>query len=100
MPPSAREQVSFLVLSASLRRGSLNTRLAALAAGAIEANGGDVDLALVAGVDCPPADHDVQERDGFPAGAKGLARRLQRCDGFVVSSPGCPAPMPGALKNA
>src|SRR6478735_2124950 len=31
---SAREQVSFLVFSASLRRGSLNTRLAALAAGA------------------------------------------------------------------
>jgi chromate reductase, NAD(P)H dehydrogenase (quinone) len=97
---SAREQVSFLVFSASLRTGSLNTRLAALAAGAIEANGGDVDLALMSEFDCPSYDYDVQERDGFPAGAQELNRRLQRCDGFVVSSPEFNASMPGALKNA
>lgn len=97
---SAREQVSFLVFSASLRSGSLNTRLAALAAGAIEANGGDVDLALMSEFDCPSYDYDVQERDGFPAGAQELNRRLQHCDGFVVSSPEFNASMPGALKNA
>jgi chromate reductase len=98
--PSAREQVSFLVFSASLRSGSLNTRLAALAASVIEANGGDVDLALMSDFDCPSYDYDVQQRDGFPAGAEELNRRLQRCDGLVVASPEFNASMPGALKNA
>jgi NAD(P)H-dependent FMN reductase len=34
-----REPIRFLVFSASLRRDSLNTKLAGLAAAAIEANG-------------------------------------------------------------
>jgi len=45
MPGSRRRQpVRFLVFSASLRRDSLDTRLAELAAAAIEAGGGDVDV--------------------------------------------------------
>ena len=35
-----REPVRFLVFSASLRRGSFNTRLAELAAATVEAGGG------------------------------------------------------------
>jgi chromate reductase, NAD(P)H dehydrogenase (quinone) len=96
----AREPVSFLVFSASLREGSLNTRLAALAANVVEANGGNVDLALMAEFDCPSYNADVQDRSGFPAGAEELRRRLDRCDGFVVSSPEYNASMPGGLKNA
>jgi chromate reductase len=41
----------FLVFSASLRSGSLNTKLAALAARTITANGGQVDLATMAEFD-------------------------------------------------
>jgi chromate reductase, NAD(P)H dehydrogenase (quinone) len=95
-----REPVGFLVFSASLREGSLNTRLAALAASVIEANGGEVDLAAMTDFDCPSYNADVQDHDGFPAGARELHRRLQRCDGFVISSPEYNASMPGALKNA
>ena len=47
-PADARQPASsarsFLGFSASLRRDSLNTRLAELAAAAIEAGGGDVDV--------------------------------------------------------
>lgn len=96
----SREPVSFLIFSASLREGSLNTRLAALAANVVEANGGNVDLALMAEFDCPSYNADVQDRSGFPAGAEELRRRLERCDGFVVSSPEYNASMPGGLKNA
>ena len=95
-----REPVSFLVFSSSLREGSLNTRLAALAAVAIETNGGQVELASMADFDCPSYNADVQDRDGFPAGARELHRRLERSDGFVISSPEYNASMPGALKNA
>jgi chromate reductase, NAD(P)H dehydrogenase (quinone) len=95
----SREQIGFLIFSASLREGSLNTRLAALAADAIEANGGDVDMASMADFDCPSYNADVQDRDGFPAGARELQRRLEQCDGFVISSPEYNASMPGVLKN-
>jgi len=96
----SREQIGFLVFSASLRKGSFNTRLAALAAEVIEANGGDVDRGSMAEFDCPSYNADVQDRDGFPTGAHELRRRLERCDGFVISSPEYNASMPGLLKNA
>jgi NADPH-dependent FMN reductase len=76
MPGNRRRQpVRFLVFSASLRRGSLNTRLAELAAAAIEAGGGDVDVAAMRDFDAPSYDQDVQ------------FRRLEACHGFVVASP-------------
>jgi chromate reductase, NAD(P)H dehydrogenase (quinone) len=96
----SREPVGFLVFSASLREGSLNTRLAALAAEAIEANGGQADFASMAEFDCPSYNADVEAADGMPAGAHELRRRLELCDGFVVASPEYNASMPGALKNA
>jgi chromate reductase, NAD(P)H dehydrogenase (quinone) len=94
-----REPVRFLIFSASLRRDSLNTRLAELAAACIEANGGDVDLASMRDFDAPSFDQDVQDSEGFPSGADEFRRRLLACDAFVVSSPEYNASMPGMLKN-
>lgn len=94
------EPVRFLVFSASLRSGSLNTRLAQLAAVTIQANGGAVDLASMRDFDARSYDADVQDGDGFPAGAMELRRRLEQCDGFVISAPEYNASMPGTLKNA
>jgi NAD(P)H-dependent FMN reductase len=96
----SREDVRILVFSASTRAGSLNTRLALLAASVIDEEGGHVDLASMADFDCPSYDGDVQEGEGFPAGAVELRRRLDSCDGFVISSPEYNASLPGALKNA
>ena len=36
----------------------------------------------------------------MPPGAHELRRRLELCDGFVISSPEYNASMPGVLKNA
>ena len=95
-----REPIRFLVFSASLRRGSLNSKLAALAAVAIEANGGDVAVASMRDFDAPSYDQDVQNERGFPPGAEEFRRRLLACHGFVVASPEYNASMPGGLKNA
>jgi len=95
----SREPVRYLVFSASLRAGSLNTQLARLAATTIEANGGDVDLASMSDFDAPSYNADVQRDHGFPEGAETLHARLEACDAFVVSSPEYNASMPGALKN-
>ena len=95
-----RSPIRFLVLSASLRRDSLNTRLTDLAAATLEGNGGTVDRAWMSEFDCPSYNLDVQEGQGFPAGADEFRRRLEACEAFVVSSPEYNASLPGALKNA
>jgi chromate reductase len=95
-----REPVRFLVFSASLRAGSLNTRLARLAAETIRANGGEVDLATMAAFAAPSYDADIQASEGFPAEAEELRDRITACDAFVIASPEYNASMPGVLKNS
>jgi chromate reductase, NAD(P)H dehydrogenase (quinone) len=94
-----REPVRFLVFSASLRAGSLNTTLAKLAASVIEQHGGSVDLAGMSAFDGASYSQDAQTRDGFPPGAAELRRRLDANDGFLIASPEYNGSMPGLLKN-
>ena len=95
-----REPVRFLVFSASLREGSLNTRLAKLAGAVVVANGGQVDLGSMAEFDCFSFNEDAQGDGGLPSGALEFQRRLELSDGFVICSPEYNASMPGVLKNA
>lgn len=97
---TAREPVRYLVFSASLRAESLNTRLARLASQVVTDHGGSVDVATMRDFDCPSYDQDVQGRDGLPAGAKELCRRVAANDAVVIASPEYNASMPGLLKNA
>ncbi len=96
--PEHREPVRFLVFSASLRTGSLNSVLAGLAARSIVSHGGEVDLATMAEFDTPSYDQDLQA-EGFPTGASQLRRRLEAVDAFVLASPEYNASMPGVVKN-
>lgn len=94
------EPTRFLVFSASLRSGSLNTRLARLAAATIEEHGGTADLASMAEFDCPSFSQDVEEMQGIPPGAEEFCRRIGANDALVICSPEYNASMPGLLKNA
>lgn len=93
-------RVSVLVLSGSLRDNSLNTRLARLAAEAIERNGGSVDFATLTDFDAPSYNQDAQDGDGIPGGPARLRQRLEAADAFVIASPEYNVSMPGGLKNA
>ncbi len=93
-------RISFLVLSASLRHESWNTRLARVAAETIEAAGGAVQVTTMAEFDAPSCDQDVQDGVGFPPGAERFRQRLQATDAFVIAPPEYNASLPGALKNA
>jgi chromate reductase, NAD(P)H dehydrogenase (quinone) len=99
-PPAQREPIRLLVFSASLRKESLNTRLARLTARVIADHGGTVDAATMRDFDCPSYDQDLQSRDGLPPGAQELCRRLEANDAFVIVSPEYNASIPGLLKNA
>lgn len=99
-PTSAgRPQVRLLVFAASLRAGSLNKKLAAIVARHFEQRGVIVDRAEMSELDCPSYDGDREEREGIPAGAQELHRRLLASDAFVIVSPEYNAAMPGMLKN-
>ena len=94
------DPVRVLVFEASLRRESLNARLASLAAAVVEENGGVVDRAHMTDFECPSYDGDVEASEGFPAAAEELRRRLLAADAFVISSPEYNFSMPGVLKNS
>ena len=96
---SKREPIRFLVFSASLRAASLNTKLVRLAAERIETHGGTVEFALMHDFDVPSFDQDVQDAEGFPAGAETFYNYLKKTDAFVIASPEYNASFPGALKN-
>ena len=100
MSIDGRHPVKFLVFGASLRRESLNDRLASLAASVVNDKGGTVDRAHMTDFDGPSYDQDMESEDGVPPGARELCERLQAADAFIVAAPEYNASMPGALKNA
>ena len=95
-----REPLRLLVFSASLRAGSLNTRLAELAATSIEASGASAELASMRDFDAPSYDGDAERAQGLPPGAEAFRRRLEDTNGFVIAAPEYNGSMPGVLKNA
>jgi chromate reductase len=88
-----------LVFGASLRAGSLNRKLAALAARVAAQNGATVDHVSMREFDVPFYDGDVEQERGIPKGAEEFKRRLDDCDALIVSSPEYNGSMPGLLKN-
>ena len=99
MPTGKNCSTSYLVFGAALREGSLNARLASLAAKIVEEAGGTVVHAKMADFDCPSYDGDAEIHNGIPAGADRFRSKLISTDGFIISSPEYNASMPGGLKN-
>jgi chromate reductase len=92
-------QLKVLVFAASLRAGSLNRKLAALAARTATTGGATVDIASMRDFDVPSYDGDVEAASGIPTGAKALEQRLLANDAFIIAAPEYNGSMPGALKN-
>jgi NAD(P)H-dependent FMN reductase len=88
-----------LVFAASLRKESLNKRLASLAHAVVERHGAEVEFASMADFDCPSYDGDVETEKGIPPGAQRFHDRLRACDAFIIASPEYNGSMPGVLKN-
>jgi chromate reductase, NAD(P)H dehydrogenase (quinone) len=88
-----------LVFAASLRTGSLNQKLATLAARIATASGAIVDRASMSDFDVPSYDGDVETESGIPTGAQALEQRLRANDAFIIAAPEYNGAMPGMLKN-
>ena len=99
MPKYDRSPVTVLVLSASLRKESLNGRLATLACGAFAQTGATVEHAELRDFDVPWYDQDAETELGIPDGAKRFCERVKASDAFVIASPEYNSSIPGGLKN-
>ncbi|HSJ24666.1 MAG TPA: NAD(P)H-dependent oxidoreductase [Longimicrobiales bacterium] len=91
--------VRVLILSASARSGSLNTRLAHLARRAVEEAGASAEVATIGDFATPFYNGDVEKDAGVPEGARRFADRLRAVNGVIIASPEYNASMPGELKN-
>jgi chromate reductase len=91
--------IKFLVFAGSLRKNSLNERLAELAAGVVSNKGGSADRACISDFEAPHYDHDIEAESGMPIGVRQFADRLNAADGFIIASPEYNASMPGVVKN-
>ena len=98
--PKHNVALRLLIFSASLRKDSLNTRLARLATQVIEKNGGTADFADMSEFDCPSFSQDLEAQGIMPEGAQEFRKRLLANNAFIIASPEYNGSMPGYLKNA
>jgi NAD(P)H-dependent FMN reductase len=89
-----------LAFAASLRRGSLNRKLIAVAAELARSAGAEVDLAEFREFELPIYDGDLDASAGLPPGGLELKRRLARADAVLISAPEYNYSIAGPLKNA
>jgi chromate reductase, NAD(P)H dehydrogenase (quinone) len=92
------DTVKVLTLCGSLRKGSYNAALAAMAV-KLAPPGMSVSAGPTVG-DIPLYNHDIQASSGFPAPVNELAAAMRAADGILICSPEYNWSIPGPLKNA
>ena len=92
--------LKILVIPGSLRTGSLNAKLAAVAAHRIAQDGVEVTRLSLADFPLPIYDGDLQAKSGVPKHAVDLKRMIGAHHGVLFVTPEYNASVPPLLKNA
>lgn len=93
-------QPKIIAFAGSLRAGSLNKKLLAIAADAARAAGAEVTVVDLRELALPLYDQDIEDASGLPEGAKKFKALLRASDGFLIASPEYNSSIAAALKNA
>ena len=88
-----------LVFAGSIRTGSMNARLAALAAKEFALAGADTTRVSLLDFPMPLYDGDLESRSGPPESAISLKRMMQQHHGIFIASPEYNASVTPLLKN-
>ncbi|MBR1123431.1 NAD(P)H-dependent oxidoreductase [Bradyrhizobium lablabi] len=91
--------LKILVIPGSLRTGSLNARLAAVAALEIAQAGAEVTRISLADFPLPIYDGDLQARSGVPKHAVNLKRMIGAHRGVLIVTPEYNSSVPALVKN-
>ncbi|HZP92263.1 MAG TPA: NAD(P)H-dependent oxidoreductase [Burkholderiales bacterium] len=89
-----------LAFAGSLRSGSFNKKLVAVAAAAASAAGAEVTAIDLRDLPMPLYDGDIERSHGLPPNAKTFKRLLLEHHGVLISTPEYNSQYPAALKNA
>lgn len=92
--------LKILVIPGSLRTGSFNARLAAVAVKELVLLDADVTLISLGDYPLPIYDADLEAKSGVPANAINLKRMIGAHDGVFIVSPEYNSSVPPLLKNA
>ncbi len=93
-----REPLKILLFSASLRKDSLNSKLAKQAEKILVQHGCTVDFAHMSEFDAPAFNQDIES--DFPESIINFRDRILASDAFIIASPEYNGSMPGYLKNS
>lgn len=93
-------QPKIVAFAGSLRAGSFNKKLLAIAADAVRAAGAEVTSVDLRELALPLFDQDFEDASGLPEGAKRFKALLRASDGFLIASPEYNSSITAALKNA
>ena len=91
--------VRILVFAGSARAGSLNKKLARVAAAAVRAAGAEATFIDLADYPMPLYDGDLEARGGVPASARKLKDLFIAHQGLLIASPENNASVSALLKN-
>jgi len=89
-----------LFLAGSARKGSINKKLAGLAARLATEKGAEVTLIDLKDFEMPLYDGDLEDEQGLPENAKRLKQLFIEHDGFFIASPEYNSSFSPLLKNA
>ena len=91
--------LKILVIPGSLRTGSLNAKLAAVAAHALAQQGAEVTRISLADFPLPIYDGDLQAKSGVPKHAVNLKRMIGAHHGVLIVTPEHNSSVPSLVKN-
>ena len=89
-----------LVFGGSLRRESVNQKLAAIVAAGARQAGAEVTLIALRDFPLPLYDGDLEAASGLPENARRLKALFREHHGLIIASPEYNSSIPGVLKNA
>lgn len=87
-----------VAIAGSLRAGSFNRKLLAVAVKVLRDAGAEVDVIDLKTAALPVYDGDIEDA-GLPAEVKALSARVAQAQGIVISTPEYNHSIPGGLKN-
>src|SRR5258708_37466060 len=91
--------LKILVIPGSLRSGSLNARLAAVAAHELAQSGAEVTRISLSDFPLPIYDGDQQAKSGVPKNAVNLKRMMSAHHGVLIVTPEYNSSVPALVKN-
>ncbi len=92
--------LKILVIPGSLRTGSLNAKLAAVAAHVLAQQGAETTPISLSDFPLPIYDGDLQAKSGVPKHAVNLKRMMSAHHGVLIVTPEYNSSVPALLKNA